>query len=452
VGRFSPGWRMTTASETQSFVKWFRSAAPYIHGFRGKTFVIAFAGEVVRSQRFVNLIHDVNLLESLGVKLVLVHGTRPQIAAKLKASEHSTKFVKGLRVTDAEAMIAVKEANGALRVEIEALLSMGLPNSPMAGSDIRVASGNSVTAQPIGVLDGVDLQHTGVVRKIDADQIRRRLDDEEIVLLSPLGYSPTGEVFNLALEDVATSAAVALHADKLIFLIDGPGVIDVDGKLISEVTALRAEALLRGDSKQPRDVRRYLPCAIEACKEGVARCHFIDEGVDGGLLLELFTNEGVGTMLTRDPLESLRPATIKDVGGVLRLIEPLEADGILVKRSRELLEREIENFSVMEHDGRVIGCVALYPFANDRAGELACLAIDPVYRNQGRGERLLDYIEKAAKQKSFRKLFVLSTRSAHWFVERGFGETDVEALPKSKRELYNFQRRSKVFVKSLRRG
>jgi amino-acid N-acetyltransferase len=438
-------------SKSALFVNWLRSAAPYIHAFRGRTFVIAFGGEVVQGSRFVPLIHDINLLESFGVHLVLVHGARAQIETRLKERRLRTKFHGGLRVTSAEALACVKEVNGAVRVELEALLSMGVADSPMAGSDIRVASGNSVTAQPIGVVDGVDLQHTGIVRKIDAEQIRRRLENEEIVLLSPLGYSPTGEIFNLAMEDVAASAAIALKADKLIFLVDGPGVLNSRGKLLSETTAQEAERLLKQAPKQPEDVLRYLPYAIRASKENVGRCHLIDQNVDGGLLLEFFTREGVGTMMTRDPVENLRGAGIKDVGGILRLIEPLEAEGVLVKRNRELLEMEIGNFSVLDYDGKIIGCVALYPFAKERAAELACLAVNPEYRDSGRGERLLKHVEETARSKGVQKLFVLSARTTHWFAERGFTETNIETLPQEKKRLYNYQRRSKVFMKPLAR-
>ncbi len=437
-------------TRSESFVHWFRAAAPYIHAFRDRVFVIAFGGEVAHDPKFVGLIHDFNLLESLGVRLVLVHGARPLVESRLKARGIRSQFVRGLRVTDAQALQCVKEANGVARVEIEALLSQELANSPMAGSDIRVATGNFVTAQPVGVLDGVDLQHTGVIRKVDAQGIRRRLEDEEIVLLSPIGYSPTGEIFNLSLEEVATATATALEADKLIFLMeDALGVVDPKGKVLPELTAREAERLLQSEVVQDEDVMLYLPCAMRACKERVARCHLINRRADGALLLELFTREGIGTMVTRDPVESLRDATIADVGGVLKLIEPLESEGILVKRGRELLEREIERFSVLEHDGAIVGCVALYPFPKAKAAELACLAVHPQYQDGGRGERLLKHIEARAKRLGVKQLFVLTTRSAHWFVERDFVEADVARLPEEKKNLYNYQRRSKVFVKRL---
>lgn len=431
------------------FVQWFRTATPYIHKFRGKTFVIAFGGEVVSEGQFVALAHDLNLLNSLGVRLVLVHGARPQIEEELTERGAKILYVNGLRVTDEAALKCVKEAAGTVRVEVEALLSMGLANSPMAGADIRVGSGNFVTAKPMGVRNGVDLMHTGEVRKIDAVGILRRLDQNDIVLLSPLGYSPTGEVFNLSLEDVATATAIALDADKLIFLMNTSGLTGDDGELLRSLTTQEAESALVRPKGVMDDADFYLPCAVRACRNGVSRVHLISRHVDGALLQELFTHEGIGTMVAEDMLETLRPATINDVGGLLALIEPLESEGTLVRRSRELLEMEIDRFTVLEYDGLIIGCAALYPFPEERAAELACMAVNRDYRGAGRGEALLEYMQVEALRKGFGKLFVLTTRTAHWFVERGFIEAGVETLPKAKQGLYNYQRRSKVFVKKL---
>ena len=441
------------------FVQWFRSATPYIHAFGGRTFVIAFGGEVVNEAQFIALSHDLNLLASLEVRLVLVHGARPQIEQRLKRDKLTPAFHNGLRVTDDAAMEAVKEANGAVRVEIEALLSMGIANSPMAGADIRVASGNFVTAKPLGVRDGVDLQHTGEVRKVDSIGIQKRLDDNELVLLSPLGYSPTGEAFNLSLEDVAVSAAIALDADKLIFLMDSEGVRNLRGDLLREMTAEKAKNLLKNVQNNVQknetpihfseDVNYYLPAAVRACEQGVARTHLISRHIDGAIIQELFTHNGIGTMVTEQGLETMRQANIDDVGGILKLIEPLENDGILVRRGRERIEMEIDHFYVMEHDNRTIGCAALYPFASEKMAEFACLAIDPVYRGGGRGDRLFNYCQVQAKENGFKQLFCLTTRTEHWFLERGFIEQAIEKLPQEKQKLYNFQRKSKVFVKSL---
>ncbi|MHB1354325.1 MAG: amino-acid N-acetyltransferase, partial [Thiobacillus sp.] len=418
------------------------------------TFVIAFGGELVAEGGFVQLAHDVNLLNSLGVRLVLVHGVRPQVEARLTENGTDIRYVNGLRVTDDAALACVKEAAGTVRVEIEALLSLGIANTPMAGADIRVASGNFVTAQPLGVRDGVDLLHTGEVRKIDAAAIRRRLDQHDIVLLSPIGYSPTGEIFNLSLEDVATQAAVELAADKLIFLMDTEGVPGKGRTIHNALTVNEARQVLDKASRAnaralPEDVTYYLPCAVAACTQGVKRAHLISRHRDGALLSELFTRDGVGTLVTPAPLETLRPATIDDVGGILGIIEPLERDGILVRRSRELLEIEIERFLVLESDGVIAGCAALYPFPEEQAAELACLAVAADFRGRGFGEMLLEAAEKTGRKSGFKKLFVLTTRTEHWFEERGFVDSSPDHLPKRKQALYNYNRRSKVLQKKL---
>ena len=326
---------------------------------------------------------------------------------------------------------------------------MGLPNSPMAGSEIHVASGNFVVARPRGVVDGVDMLYTGEVRRIEAEAIRRRLDDNELVLISPLGYSPTGEIFNLILEDVAAECAVALQAEKLIVLTDETGAMDRKGELIHELTVSAAQVLLKPGKKSGAYVSQYLPMAIKACRGGTGRVHLIDRKLDGGLLLELFTHEGVGTMVSQDPLEQLRPATIDDVGGILQLIEPLETEGALVKRSRELLEIEIDRFVVLEHDRIIVGCAALYAFPEERSGELACLAVHSHFRNAGAGEIMLREVEKRARKMKLKRIFVLTTSTSHWFIEHGFENAPVSVLPARKAALYNYRRKSRVMQKKL---
>src|SRR5437667_481193 len=437
------------SATTVAFVQWIRSAAPYIHSLRGKTLVIAFGGEVVADETFLGIIHDLNLLHSLGMRLVVVHGSRPQIEAILKQQNISSRYHKGMRVTDAETLDCVLEGMGHARSRIEALLSLGVANSPMAGARIRVVGGNFLTAKPIGVLDGVDMQWTGEVRRVDVEAIRQRLDDGDIVLVSPLGYSPTGEIFNLAVEEVATQVAVRLTAHKLIFLMETDGVRNGRRQLLSELSTRDAEALLAHRGKLPADVRHYLPCAIRACDNGVKRAHLLSRHNDGALLLELFTRSGVGTMIAAAPLAHLRSATIDDVGGVLSIIEPLEVEGVLVRRSRERLEMEIERFVVAEHDGAIVGCTALYAFAEERTGELAALAVHPDFRREGYGESLLHEIEQRARKLRLSRLVVLTTRTSGWFLERGFVESDPGRLPKQKRDLYDWQRRSLVYDKSL---
>jgi amino-acid N-acetyltransferase len=439
---------MATLQHPESFVRWFRQVAPYLHAFRGRTFLVAFGGEMFAERaRFASFIHDVSILAALGIRLVLVHGARPQIEAELKTRGIRSRYVQGLRVTDERALQAVKEAAGVLRVEIEALLSQGLPNSPMAGAQIRVASGNYITAQPIGVRHGTDFQFTGAVRKVDAAGIARRLDAGEVVLVPPLGYSPTGEVFNLAWEDVAEGVAVALKADKLLMYTDRLPA-DRKGEVVAELTAQEAEGLLKKEGLST-STSRVMEHAVRAVKGGVARGHIVTRRATGSLLLELFTHTGVGTMITAATVEKLRPARIEDVQGMLALIEPLEADGTLVKRSRELLESEIGNFLVVEHDGVIVGCAALYPFKEEKSAEFACLAVAEGYRDAGYGEDLLKACEERAKSMRIRRLFALTTHAAHWFLEQGFRAGDVAALPSRRQALYNWKRGSKVFLKRL---
>jgi amino-acid N-acetyltransferase len=440
---------MPIITTSADFVAWFRSVAPYINAFRGRTFVIAFGGEVVADGKFVELAHDFNLLASLGIRLVLVHGARPQIEQHLAKSNLGDIYHHGIRLTDAESMQCVKEAVGRVRVEIEALLSMGLANSPMANADIRVAGGNFITAQPIGIINGVDMMHTGSVRKVDVAALKDRMEFGEVVLLSPLGYSPTGEVFNLTLEDVASATAIALDADKLVFLMDTDGVQDKKGVLLKELTISQANDVLSAKRKLPDDVTMFLPCAIHACEAGVARTHLISRHTDGAVLQELFSDEGIGTMVVESSLNTLRDASIKDVGGILKLLRPLEEEGIMVRRNRELLEQEIDRFVVLEHDHRIVGCAALYPFPDEAFAELAGLAVEAQSRDRGYGEAILNHMIDIAKSQKLKKLFVLTTRTAHWFLERGFVESDVSALPAQKKSLYNYQRKSKVFVRKI---
>lgn len=438
-----------TADSTAQFVAWVRGAAPYVHAFRGKTFVIAFGGEVAGGARAQSLAYDCNLLAALGIRLVLVHGARPQIDAEMERRGLEPRYHHGLRVTDAAALECVKSAMSVTRLEIEAQLSQGLPNTPMAGSYMRVTGGNFITARPVGVVDGVDYQYTGAVRKIIAEEISADLDQHNVVLISPLGVSPTGEIFNLGMEEVAEAVAVALRAEKLIYLCDAPGLLDREGALIDSVTADEAERVFEAGEGLTEDLHLYLPCAVRALRRGVARVHLIDHDRDGGLLLEFFTHAGVGTVISRDPLFRFREATFEDIGDLVALISPMEMDGTLVRRGRELLEQEIERFTLVEHDGVLVGCAALYPFSDERAAEIACLAVTPEFRRAGLGDQLLKRIEQRARKQRMERLFVLTTRTAHWFRERGFAEIGPDALPRQKRELYNYQRRSKIFVKRL---
>lgn len=428
-------------------VKTIRNSAPYINAHRGKTFVLMFGGEAIEESNFANIIHDIALLNSLGVRLVLVHGARPQIDQRVALRNLPARFEERVRITDKQTLECVKDAAGSVRAQVEALLTMGLANSPMHGAQIRVCSGNLVVAMPMGIRDGIDYENTGIVRRIDVEGINDHLNDGSIVLLSPMGYSATGEVFNLAHEDVATNAAIALEADKLILFSHEDGIINEQGRLLRNLELEQLYSMIEDPFYQPH--KKQLESVVASIESGIERCHCVSYRQDGALLQELFTRDGAGSLISKRLYEQLRQAQIEDVGGILKLINPLEEKGILVKRSREHLEQEIEQFTVIERDGMTIACAALYPYIDEEMGELACVATHHDYRGGNRGERLLDAIKTQARHQGLTSVFVLTTVTAHWFQEQGFVEVSLDELPAKKKQLYNFQRKSKVFKLSI---
>lgn len=429
-------------------IRLFRNSAPYINAHRGKTFVIMFGGEAALDPNFPRLIQDIALLQSLGIRIIITHGARPQIDERLQLRGLQGRFVEGLRVTNKATLECVKDAAGSLRSQIEALLTLGLPNSPMHGARIRVCSGNLVIAKPIGVRNGIDFEHTGMVRRIDVEGIQDQLDDGSIVLLSPMGYSPTGEVFNLSHEDVATQAAIALKADKIITLSEFDGIYKVDPqygeKFIRTIELNALQSLV--DKHEIIAESTCLSAMMEGVAAGIERCHCVSYKDNGTLLKELFTRDGDGTLVMQNHYEQLRGAVIDDVGGIIKLIRPLEESGALVKRSRELLESEISQFTVIERDGMIIACAALYIFPEDASGEIACVATHRDYRGHNRGERLLAALKDKAVLNRLSRIFVLTTVTGHWFLEQGFEEKSIDTLPSSKQKMYNYTRNSKVYM------
>jgi len=441
-----------------TFVPWFRSVAPYIHKFRHQTFVVGLTGEAIAAGKLHNIAQDLAMIKAMGVKIVLVHGFRPQVNEQLQAKGHQAKYSHGIRITDSVALDCAQEAAGQLRYEIEAAFSQGLPNTPMADSTVRVISGNFITARPVGIVDGVDFEHSGLVRKVDVAGIQRALDMDALVLLSPFGFSPTGEAFNLNMEEVATSVAIALKADKLLFLSEVPGIRTDpaapegdDNPIDTELPLAQAKQLLARvpPSQRPTDTAFYLQHCVKACQGGVERSHIIPFAVDGALLLEIYVHDGIGTMIVDEKLEELREATADDVGGILQLIEPFEKDGTLVKRDRTEIERDIANYTIIEHDGVIFGCAALYPYPEKRTAEMAAVTVSPQSQGTGDGEKLLKRIEQRARNLGLESIFVLTTRTMHWFIKRGFVQVDPDWLPEARKRKYNWDRRSQVLVKKL---
>ncbi|WNZ55990.1 amino-acid N-acetyltransferase [Microbulbifer sp. EKSA008] len=433
-------------SDDNASLNWFRHAAPYINDLRGRTLVIGIPGDALEHANFRNLVHDMALLASLGVRLVVVHGAREQINRALDERGIENRFHENQRITNRETLEIVKSVVGKLRFDIEAAFSQGLPDSPMARSALKVVSGNFVTARPSGVLDGVDLGWTGTVRRMDTSTLEQNLDQGSLVLLSPLGTSLTGELFNINYLDLAAEASRVLRAEKLV-LFREPEQLQVDGNPVHELSILQAEQV------SPKVQSATLRCAIRACNAGIARTHLLSFCKNGALIQELFRREGAGTMIYRDSYEVVRRARITDVGGILGLIRPLEKDGVLVRRSREKLEAEIEHFTLVEVDGTPVACAALYPIKDDKgtttAAEVACLASHPEFRGGGRGAKLMRHLERQAQTVQVDELYVLTTQTEHWFIEQGFEQVGISELPTARKSLYNIQRNSRILRKRL---
>lgn len=434
------------------FVRALRAAAPYVHAHVDRVFVLAFGGEICERADFERFLYDVALLHSLGVKIVLVHGARPQIEQRLAQKGLPSRHNANLRVTDQDTLACVLEAAGSLRMGIEAKLSTSLASTPMGGARVKVAGGNWIVAKPVGVRNGVDHHFTGEVRRVDADSVRQVLDQGRIALISNIGYSPTGEIFNLAYEGVATAVATALAADKLVFMVNSnpdDWKLAADTGDAGQLSLGEATRLFETATLAEAD-RSHLAAALAAGRGGVKRTHLVGAAEEGALLRELYTRDGVGLMVYTDAhYEAVREATIEDVGGILALIKPLEDAGVLVPRSREQLELEIGQFDVMVRDGLVIACCALFPFPAKSMGEFSCVAVHSDYRGEGRAEALLKRAEDTARQQGLKRIFALTTTTEHWFLEHGFTEGRIEDLPVQKQRIYNYRRNSIVLVKSL---
>ena len=439
-------------TDPTQYARWFRDSTPYISAHRHKTFVILLGGDAIVHDNITHIVHDLALLSVLGVRVVLVHGARPQIDAAVAAAGLEPRFHDHRRITDQATIEQVEAAVARVRVRIEGLFSMGLPNTPLHNTKIHVLSGNLVTARPFGVVDGIDHLFTGRVRRIHSERIHQMLNERCIVLLSPLGYSPSGEAFNLSSEELATDVAIALGADKLITFDGASSVTSADGVTQPDLSPSELDSLL--DTATFDDTTRLrLTELLRACRAGVPRTHLIGYRDDGALLQELYTAAGCGTQISEDGFQHIRRATAEDVAGIVELIRPLELSGVLVRRPRDRLEREIDRFFVAELDGNIIGCCALYPFEDLGTGELACLATHPSYRADAgkHGAALVRKVEAEARRLGLQQVFLLTTQTRDWFKEQGFADASVDELPAPRKAMYNYQRNSAVMVKALKK-
>lgn len=441
------------SNSNNELIAWFRKATPYINAHRGKTFVISLSGDAIADDHIHNLIHDIVLLNSLGIKLVIVHGIRKQLDELLATQNQSSQFVQGLRVTDQKTLDASIQASSLLRSRLESKLSMGLPNSPMHGAKVKVASANVVTAKPAGVIDGIDLEHTGFVRKIDQQAIHNLLEMGNIVLLSPIGHSPSGQAFNISYQNLAAEIAIATQANKLITFVADDGMRNNKQEFVHELTPEDVHSWL--DEHQDSDQKHNeLSLCVKACvtavESQVERAHLMSFKQDGALLQELFSVDGSGTLIQKKDFELLRTASENDIPAIIDIIRPLEQQGILVKRERDLLEKEIGYFSVIEREELIIAVAALYPSKDSNSAEVACITTHHDYRGSNRGAILLSHLEEKANLLGVELIFVLTTQTTHWFIEQGFSEASISQLPNEKQNLYNHQRNSKILIKRLR--
>ena len=415
----------------------FRNAAPYIYAHQGNVFVVSIPKQLMASAQLASLIQDLALIQTLGTKIVLVHG-----ADLIANNSKKPTVINSKKLTQLQHMI------GEQRVRIESLFSTGLVNTPMAGMKITTVSGNFIHAKPLGVVDGVDQQFFGEVRRVDAQAIQSQLVNGNIVLLSSLGYSPSGECFYVDAYDVASTVAASLPSEKLIFLMDEKTLSNSRKQRIKYLTLEDAQLLLKKRKSLHKQIRHYIEFAINACLNRVQRVHLLSSDVEGSLLRELYSHDGAGTLITAEHYNDIRPASIEDVGGIISLIKPLEEKNVLVPRSREQIELDIHHYDVIERDGFIVACGALHPIKQQKIGEIACLAVHADFQKEGHGGRLLKHLEQKAWSQNLQKLFVLTTNALHWFREQGYQKSDVQKLPISKQKAYNYQRNSRVFLKS----
>jgi amino-acid N-acetyltransferase len=452
------------------FVEMFRSSANYIASHRNSLVIYHIPGDLMdeRPDTFRDLMNDISLTWLLGMRIVIVAGCKYQVEKRLQQRNSH----KGMVVTDPESLRIVKEEAGYVRFEVERQLARALKGSRGGGNNVaeggegNVVSGNFYSAQPFGVLDGVDYKFSGFVRKMETDKIQQVLKNKDIVLLTTLGFSPTGEVFNVNSEYLASFAGGALNASKLIYFLENdvamrhkvhgtniPHLRVNDGQKLLQLSGVRTETkgfVYLDDcpyNQAERDFLVKMGWGMHALQNGVKRVHLISPE-NGALLQELYTRDGAGTMVSGDLYDGILGATVRDVTAIHDLITPLVEKGTLVERTKATLERDIDQYHVYTRDGLIVACGQLKMFENGYA-EIGCLVVNPSYRAKGRGDAMLGYLERLCVQNGASIVFVLSTQTMEWFIERGFDQVSVDMLPPSRQATYNHVRASKIYMKRI---
>jgi len=419
-----------------------RGILHYIPQFRDRVFIIAVDGAIVADDNFGNILLDIAVLRSLNIRVVLVHGAGHQVKTLAEKLGEPISNWDGTGVTDAATLrIAIMAAN---QVTHEIMEGLSLNN-------LRAAHTNCIDAVPLGILKGVDHQHTGKVHQVDINLLRDLLEEGIVPVIPPLGFDGNGNTYRLNSDAVAIEVARALGAVKLMFISPRHG-LEIDGKLVSQMSVQELETALKtSEDKIPADMVSKAHHALRACQNGVPRVHIISGEVDEGLLAEVFSNEGIGTLIYANEYQAIRKAMRKDIRHIMALIKPAIQDGQLLTRTRNSIEKYISEHYVFEIDNNIVGVVAVHPYLEHKKAELALLHVNPAHERRGIGTKLAVYAESVARELGAEKIVALSTQAFTFFQHKlGYAEAGVDDLPPSRREKYEQSgRNSKILIKNL---
>jgi amino-acid N-acetyltransferase len=434
--------------ESDAVVPLLRQVSPYFLQHRNSLFVIHIEGEAIEPPGFQNLARDLILLAAVGIRIIVVFGADRQITSRLTANNITLREVSDTIVMDLECMAHIREVVGAMRLSIESNFSYVRDGAPMKmGAMTKISSGNFISAKSKGIVEGRDMMFSGDLRSLDAKGISESLDRGEIVLIPPVGFGSSGELFNLDSQTLAYEISANFQSEKLIFLHEEEGIF-CEGNIVRQMSVGKAELDL-ADGKIGGGLAKYLPIGAQSCRKGVARVHFISYLSDGAILRELFTRDGVGTMLSDVPFDNLRPAMQVDVLEILELITPMQEQGILLARTYDSLLKDLDDFIVIIREDTVVATAALHQYKGTQQGEIACVAVHQDYRGDEFGDMLLSELELRAGSCEVSELFVLTTHAIDWFEERGYTLGAKTDLPKARLGTYSDSRNSVILTKKL---